>query len=119
MLLDETHVGILVPASPLSEGGRPRPPTAKRPHLDWTPKRNLTKDYPTSDERAAICDGETVSGKGLTATQPDSAVSGALCATDLAGKGRSGDLAVELCAPQLGTCLQGAVRWQWGSVRHG
>ena len=104
MLNDETHLGILVPASPLREGGRPRPPTAKRPHLDWTPKRDLNKQFMIAGvaTAAAICDGETVSGEGLTATQPDSAVSGALFAMDLAGKGRSGNLAVDLCGPRLG-----------------
>ena len=108
MLLDDkTHVGILVPVSPLSEGGRPRPPTSRRPHLDWTPKRNLDQRFSTNFGRAAIGDGETVSGKGLTATQPNSPVSGALCATDLAGKGRSGNLAVELCAPRLGDLSSG------------
>ena len=84
MLNDETHLGILVPASPLSEGGRPLPPTAKGPHLDWTPKRDLNKQFMVEGvaTAAAICDGETVGGEGLTATQPDSAVSGALCAAD-------------------------------------
>ena len=98
---NDAHLGILVPASPLSEGGRPRPPTAKRPHLDWTPKRDLNKEFMTEGgaTAAAICDGETVSGEGLTATQPDSAVSGALCATDLAGR------------DEVGT-------WQWSSALH-
>ena len=44
----------------------------------------------------------------VTATQPDSAVSGALCATDLAGEGRSGDLAMGLCAPRLGDLSSGS-----------
>ena len=87
------------------------PPTAKRPHLDWTPKCDLNQLFivaGVTTTAAAICDGETVSGEGLTATQPDSAVSGALCATDLAGKGRSGDLTVGLCAPRLGDPSSGS-----------
>ena len=97
--MDDSHIRTNVPRTPDADGGsgRPTPPSAKRPHFsDWTAtRRNLDRQLV-----AVTVAGESASGEGVTATHSEPAVSGALCATDLAGE-EGGGMAVELCAPRL------------------
>ena len=51
--------------------------------------------------------GNSVSGEDVTATHSKPAVSGALCATDLAGAVVGGEPAVGLCAPRHGDLTPG------------
>ena len=104
--MDDSHVRTQVPRTPEADGGsgRPTPPSAKRPHFsDWTAtRRNLDRQLVV-----VTVAGEGASGKGVTATHSEPAVSGALCATDLAGEEGGGKPAVGLCAPRHGDLTPG------------
>ena len=95
------HAQVRVPQSPTtfaSSTGRARPPPPTWPHCDRdATRRNL-------DQQLVVVTmaGNSVGGEGVTDTHSKPAVSGALCATDLAGAEGGGEPAVGLCAPRHG-----------------
>ena len=103
---DQYHMQVLVPATPgtpAGSTGRARPPPPKWPHCD----RDATRRNLDQQLVAVTVAGESASGEGVTATHSEPAVSGALCATDLAGEEGGGKPAVGLCAPRHGNPTPG------------